>query len=51
MADLPRRQMGRTGLDVTMLGYGPMELRGAPRGHNISDPWAELPPVSRRRGA
>ena len=32
MADLPRRQLGRTGLDVTMLGYGAMGLRGAPRG-------------------
>ncbi|MFN8637867.1 MAG: aldo/keto reductase [Dehalococcoidia bacterium] len=27
MADLPRRALGRTGLDVTSLGYGAMELR------------------------
>ena len=31
MADLPKRELGRTGLQVTMLGYGAMELRGAPR--------------------
>jgi aryl-alcohol dehydrogenase-like predicted oxidoreductase len=33
MSDLPRRPLGRTGLDVTTLGYGAMELRntqGAP---------------------
>jgi len=41
MADLPRRQLGRTGLDVTMLGYGAMELRGAPRGRDISEGQAE----------
>jgi aryl-alcohol dehydrogenase-like predicted oxidoreductase len=41
MADLPRRQLGRTGLDVTMLGYGAMELRGAPRGRDISEDQAE----------
>jgi hypothetical protein len=29
MADLPTRELGRTGLQVTMLGYGAMELRGA----------------------
>jgi aryl-alcohol dehydrogenase-like predicted oxidoreductase len=26
MADLPKRELGRTGLQVTMLGYGAMEL-------------------------
>src|SRR5690242_7157389 len=41
MADLPRRQLGRTGLQVTMLGYGAMELRGAPRARDISDGQAE----------
>jgi aryl-alcohol dehydrogenase-like predicted oxidoreductase len=41
MADLPRRQLGRTGLEVTMLGYGAMELRGAPRGRDISEGQAE----------
>lgn len=37
MTDLPLRQLGRTGLEVTTLGYGTMELRGAPRGREISD--------------
>jgi 5-methyltetrahydropteroyltriglutamate--homocysteine methyltransferase len=32
MADLPKRELGRTGIPTTMLGYGAMELRGAPRG-------------------
>src|ERR1700747_3285691 len=41
MADLPRRQLGRTGLQVTMLGYGAMELRGAPRARDITDNQAE----------
>ena len=37
MTELPRRQLGRTGLPVTMLGYGAMELRGAPRGRDVTD--------------
>jgi aryl-alcohol dehydrogenase-like predicted oxidoreductase len=37
MPDLPRRTLGKTGLEVTTLGYGAMELRGAPRGPEISD--------------
>ena len=41
MTDLPRRQLGRTGLDATVLGYGAMELRGAPRGRDISEGQAE----------
>lgn len=41
MADLPKRQLGRTGLQVTMLGYGAMELRGAPRGRDITPQQAE----------
>ncbi|MBI2165822.1 MAG: aldo/keto reductase [Chloroflexi bacterium] len=28
MADLPKRKLGRTGLEVTVLGFGAMELRG-----------------------
>ena len=28
MSDLPKSKLGRTGLDVTKLGYGAMELRG-----------------------
>jgi aryl-alcohol dehydrogenase-like predicted oxidoreductase len=41
MADLPKRKLGRTGLQVTMLGYGAMELRGAPRARDITDDQAE----------
>jgi aryl-alcohol dehydrogenase-like predicted oxidoreductase len=31
------RQLGQTGSDVTVLGYGAMELRGQPRGPAIAD--------------
>jgi aryl-alcohol dehydrogenase-like predicted oxidoreductase len=31
------RPLGRTGTDVTILGYGAMELRGRPRGPAIDD--------------
>lgn len=41
MPELPKRQLGRTGLSVTMLGYGAMELRGAPRGRDVTDAQAE----------
>jgi aryl-alcohol dehydrogenase-like predicted oxidoreductase len=41
MADLPKRELGRTGLQVTMLGYGAMELRGAPRGPDVTETQAE----------
>jgi len=41
MTDLPKRQLGRTGLQVTMLGYGAMELRGAPRGRDVGDQHAQ----------
>jgi aryl-alcohol dehydrogenase-like predicted oxidoreductase len=41
MPDLPKRQLGRTGLQVTTLGYGAMELRGAPRGRDVSDDQAD----------
>jgi aryl-alcohol dehydrogenase-like predicted oxidoreductase len=41
MANLPKRTLGRTGLQVTMLGYGAMELRGAPRGSDVSEAQAE----------
>ncbi|MGE0601589.1 MAG: aldo/keto reductase [Dehalococcoidia bacterium] len=37
MAALPRRTLGRTGIEVTVLGYGAMELRGEPRGPAVSD--------------
>src|SRR5499426_3392069 len=41
MPHLPKRVLGRTGLQVTMLGYGAMDLRGAPRGRDVSDQQAE----------
>ena len=41
MADLPKRQLGRTELQVTALGYGSMELRGAPRARDTTDAQAE----------
>ena len=31
------RTLGRTGADVTILGYGAMELRGRPRGPETAD--------------
>jgi aryl-alcohol dehydrogenase-like predicted oxidoreductase len=37
MADLPKRALGRTGFAATILGYGAMELRGAPAGPDITD--------------
>jgi aryl-alcohol dehydrogenase-like predicted oxidoreductase len=41
MPELPKRILGRTGLEVTTLGYGAMELRGAPRGRDVSEGQAE----------
>jgi aryl-alcohol dehydrogenase-like predicted oxidoreductase len=41
MPELPKRTLGRTGLEVTTLGYGAMELRGAPRGRDVSEQQAE----------
>ena len=41
MSDLPKATLGRTGLQVTRLGYGAMELRGAPRGRDVTDAQAE----------
>ena len=41
MAELPKRELGHTGLQVTMLGYGAMELRGAPRGRDVTEIQAE----------
>jgi aryl-alcohol dehydrogenase-like predicted oxidoreductase len=37
MADIPRRTLGRTGLEVTTLGFGAMELRGDQDGPQIDD--------------
>jgi aryl-alcohol dehydrogenase-like predicted oxidoreductase len=41
MAEIPRRILGRTGLEVTTLGYGAMELRGRPTGPDLSDRQAQ----------
>ncbi len=41
MTELQKRKLGRTGLSVTTLGYGAMELRGAPRGPELTDEQAE----------
>src|SRR5687767_12965149 len=41
MTDLPKRRLGRTDMDATVLGYGAMELRGAPRGRDISEAEAD----------
>jgi aryl-alcohol dehydrogenase-like predicted oxidoreductase len=38
---LPRRALGNTGLEVTTLGFGAMELRGLPTGPDIQDNEAE----------
>lgn len=37
MPNLAKRTLGRTGLEVTTLGYGAMELRGEPRGPAVTD--------------
>jgi aryl-alcohol dehydrogenase-like predicted oxidoreductase len=37
MTDLPRRTLGRTGVSVSVLGYGSMELRGPPRGRELDE--------------
>jgi aryl-alcohol dehydrogenase-like predicted oxidoreductase len=37
MADIPRRALGRTGLEVTTLGFGAMELRGSRGAPEMSD--------------
>jgi aryl-alcohol dehydrogenase-like predicted oxidoreductase len=34
---IPKRTLGRTGAEVTVLGYGAMELRGEPRGPALTD--------------
>jgi aryl-alcohol dehydrogenase-like predicted oxidoreductase len=36
-----KRELGRTGLQVTTLGYGAMELRGAPHARDITEIQAE----------
>ncbi|MSQ61768.1 MAG: aldo/keto reductase [Dehalococcoidia bacterium] len=41
MAQLERTTLGRTGIAVTRLGYGAMELRGEPQGPVVPDTQAE----------
>jgi aryl-alcohol dehydrogenase-like predicted oxidoreductase len=41
MPDLPKRTLGRIGIEVTTLGYGAMELRGGPNGPTITDDEAD----------
>src|SRR5687768_5452828 len=41
MAALPKRRLGRTGADVTTLGFGAMELRGGNRGPQLSEEQAD----------
>ncbi|MDA0365772.1 MAG: aldo/keto reductase [Chloroflexi bacterium] len=41
MTGQPMRELGRTGVQVTTLGYGAMELRGGSRGREIPDEQAE----------
>src|SRR4051794_12392681 len=38
---MERRSLGRTGHEVTILGFGSMELRGEPRGRVIPEETAE----------
>jgi aryl-alcohol dehydrogenase-like predicted oxidoreductase len=40
MANLPTATLGRTGLEVTRLGFGAMELRAADGDRGVSDDWA-----------
>jgi aryl-alcohol dehydrogenase-like predicted oxidoreductase len=41
MTDLPKQEFGRSGLRVTMLGYGAMELRDVPRARPATEEQAE----------
>ena len=37
MTGIPKRHLGSTGFEVTSLAYGAMELRGAPKGRDLSE--------------
>jgi aryl-alcohol dehydrogenase-like predicted oxidoreductase len=37
MPDIEKRALGQTGFEATILGFGAMELRGGPRGPEITD--------------
>ena len=39
---LPTKTLGRTGLEVTNLGYGAMEVRGAPRARHTTEKQSEV---------
>ena len=39
---LPTSILGRTGLEVTKLGFGAMEIRGVPRGRDVTEAQAEM---------
>ena len=41
MADLPKATMGKTGMEATRLGFGAMEIRGVPRGRDVTPKQAE----------
>ncbi len=41
MTNLPTRQLGRTGFQVSRLGYGAWELRGPAKGRDLADAAAE----------
>lgn len=41
MSSIPKRTLGRTGLEVTTLGFGAMELRGGSRGPELSEEQSE----------
>jgi len=41
LPEIAKRKLGRTGLEVTELGFGAMELRGGPRGPEITETEAE----------
>nr|ART36800.1 D441 [uncultured bacterium] len=41
MSDLERRKLGRTGLPVTVLGFGAMDIGGPPAANEISDAEAD----------
>ncbi|GGI02415.1 aldo/keto reductase [Egicoccus halophilus] len=37
MSDLPRRMLGNTGVEISALGFGAMELRGEPKGRPVDE--------------
>jgi aryl-alcohol dehydrogenase-like predicted oxidoreductase len=41
MPDLTKNMLGDTGLNVTRLGFGAMEIRGAPRGRDVTPEQAD----------